>query len=207
MKNKSSLILITLGTTLILLALFLCIYNIFEDKKSGEKAHEILIQLKDEIESTSQTQEETDSFYAQFSTPEKKAVEKVIDGEEYIGYITLPELKLELPVMDDWDYSKLEISPCRYSGSAKEKNLVIIAHNYSSHFRRITSLNSDDIIYFTDTNGKQYEYKVVNTELVSGTDFDAMLSDTDNSWDITLFTCTLDGRNRVTVRGVEKTGE
>lgn len=202
MKNKCSLVFIAIGTALILSALFLCIYNIIEDKKSGEKAEIMLNNLKSEM-TVDVTEMPTNDFFEGFEEDDEETESPVkdVEGEQFIGYLTMPTVNLELAVMSDWSYEKLDISPCRYRGNAENKDLIIAAHNYSSHFRNIDGLNSGDIFYFTDVNGKVYEYQVISTEQINGTDIDAMVNDTDESWDITMFTCTLDGRNRITVRG------
>ena len=205
MRNKCSLIFIITGTALILSALFLCIHNTIEDKQSGEKSQNILKELKNQITVADENTNpiyDTPDFYKQFEKNNSKASYKEIDGVKYLGYITIPTINIELPVMSDWDYDKLNSSPCRYSGSVEQKDLIIAAHNYNSHFRKIDNLNSGDIFYFTDTDGKSYEYEVTNSEIISGTDPNAMISDAEESWDITLFTCTFDGRNRITVRGI-----
>lgn len=202
MKNKYSLILIITGTALILSALFLCIYNIIEDKNSGEKAEKILNNLKNEIV-VSETDSSADDFFSRFEQNDNKKIQtKEIDGSTFIGYLTMPTIDLELPVMSEWSYDKLSSSPCRYKGSAEDKDLIIAAHNYSSHFRNIANLYSGDIFYFTTVEGKVYEYMVTNTEQINGSDINSMIDDPDESWDISLFTCTLDGRNRITVRAV-----
>ncbi len=209
MRKKGSLIMIICGTVLILSALLLCVYNILEDRKSGQKAQEILTELKSGITvAETPTEKKIDEILQQDifeeAAPQKTEAPQVQVGENsYIGYITMPALNLELPVMSEWSYSNLQYSPCRYSGTAADNNLVIAAHNYGSHFRNISSLNTGDMIYFTDTDGNVYEYQTSFTEIISGSDGNAMLTDNDNSWDLTLFTCTLDGRNRVTVRAVK----
>lgn len=206
MKNKFSFILILTGAVLILSALFLCLYNIIEDKKSGENAAQVLDVLKNEIIVSEETKKavlpETTDILSEKTTAEAKMPEKQVENYSYIGYISIPELNIELPVMSDWSYAGLNISPCRYSGRAADDNLIIAAHNYNSHFRRISKLNSGDEIYFTDIDGNVYSYEVTSTEIINGNDASAMYNDDDNSWDLTLFTCTLDGRNRITVRAV-----
>lgn len=64
-----------------------------------------------------------------------------IDGYYYIGYISIPALGMELPVMSDWSYPQLNISPCRYAGSTKTDDLVIAGHNYTRHFGGIKNLS------------------------------------------------------------------
>lgn len=122
-----------------------------------------------------------------------------IDGDAYLGTISIPALGLELPVLSGWNYPDLQVAPCRYTGTVEEGNLVIAAHNYSCHFGRISELNSGDEIFFTDGNGVVHTYQVVFSELINGWNAPAM-SEGDEDWDITLFTCNLSGTNRVTVR-------
>jgi len=120
-----------------------------------------------------------------------------IDGEAYIGLVEIPALGLKLPVMDEWSYPRLKKSPCRYAGSAYQNNLVISAHNYESHFGRLKELNEGSRISFTDSDGNRFLYEVVLVETLMPTDIKEMTS---GEFDLTLFTCTVGGQYRVTVR-------
>ena len=194
------------GITLLLAALFLCIYNIHEDEKGGKQAQNILTVIRYEIPET--TEEPTEKQYDLFAEYETEAVptEAVleIDNAVYIGVVSIPELGLELPVMHEWSYPNLKISPCRYKGSYLENNMIIAAHNYRSHFGRIGELHSGSEIIFTDVSGKIWNYEVNNIEFVPGTEIDAMDFGAAENWDLTLFTCTLSGQSRVTVRAIRK---
>ncbi|MBQ3567137.1 MAG: sortase [Oscillospiraceae bacterium] len=218
MKNKSSFALILTGTVLILSALFLCLYNISEDRKSGEKAQNVLEQLKNDITPVVNSQEnnfqkETEIFEQiqsgnailsdAFSDTSQQVNNREVQGINYVGFITLPSLNLELPVAGELNESVMSWAPCVYNGSAPTGDLIIAAHNYSSHFRNIDSLVCGDTVYYTDVDGNVYEYQVTNTEIISGTDAQAMVAGSQDSWDLSLFTCTLDGRNRITVRAVQ----
>ena len=55
---------------------------------------------------------------------DKKMTEVEIDGNLYIGYLSIPVLELELPVLTDWSYAKLKVAPCHYFGSYYEKDFV-----------------------------------------------------------------------------------
>ena len=189
-------------------ALFLVIHNVTEDKNSGEEAREILGVLKDEIpeyvpeEETMQVQEDYDLFaeYEEETAAEMETIE--IDGNVYIGYISIPMLSIELPVLSEWSYPNLKISPCRYVGNLYENDLIICAHNYRTHFGRINELHTDDEIVFTDVSGKEHHFAITAIEQLPGTAVEDMkFGDADN-WDLTLFTCTLSGQSRVTVRAV-----
>ena len=120
-----------------------------------------------------------------------------IDGEVYIGTLDIPALELSLPVMSEWSYPKLKLAPCRYKGSAYRNDLIICAHNYNSHFGRLKELEPGDEIVFTDADGNAFFYSVVTTETLAPTAIDEMES---SGWDLTLFTCTIGGAKRVTVR-------
>ena len=127
---------------------------------------------------------------------EKMTVVKV-KNYSYIGYIFIPEIKIELPVMDDWSYAKLRKAPCRYTGSTKTDNLVILAHNYSRHFGKLKNLSPGDRVIFTDMNGVVTEYAVVELETLSPY---AVADVVAGEYDLTLFTCTYGGASRVVVR-------
>lgn len=120
-----------------------------------------------------------------------------IRGNSYVGYLSIPALGLELPVMAEWSYKRLRTAPCRYTGSTKTDDLVILAHNYARHFGRLSRLSGGDAITFTDMNGVVSRYRVVETETVSPY---AVADVTSGEYDLTLFTCTYGGRTRFAVR-------
>ena len=122
---------------------------------------------------------------------------QVIDGEEYIGILQIPDLALELPIIGEWSYPRLRTAPCRYVGSACTHDLIIAAHNYASHFGGLASLAQGSEVIFTDMDGNRFIYAVSETEQLPGTAIEEMKS---GDWDLTLFTCTIGGAARVTVR-------
>lgn len=129
---------------------------------------------------------------------------KEIDGNLYIGYVTIPALGLSLPVMSDWSYPQLKIAPCRYYGSVPTGDMVIAAHNYRSHFGRIKDLATGDTVYFTDMDGVTHSYAVAEIDTLSPTAIEDMTS---SGYPLTLFTCTYGGASRVTVRCVASNGK
>lgn len=213
MMRKSKMVCFFIGTALLLAALFLVLFNLGQDRKSGEIAQKVLSELKAAI--TENSAEEAgessealiqDDLFSEYEAADKnendeKAVE--LDGNDYIGVIAVPSLKIELPVLSRWSYPNLKISPCRYKGTASEGNMIIAAHNYRSHFGRINELSGGEEITFTDANGEIYRYEVTLVEEIRGTDIESMEFGFAESWDLTLFTCTLSGQSRVTVRAVK----
>jgi sortase A len=119
-----------------------------------------------------------------------------IDGHTYIGYLSIPKLELELPIMADWSYPKLQISPCRYTGSVRGEDLVLMAHNYASHFGGLSKLSEGDSVIFTDMDGIITAYEVVAQDVLDPYAVEEMTS---GDFDLTLFTCTYGGKSRVTV--------
>lgn len=203
--KKAQKVCFTIGITLLISALSLCAYNILEDKKGGEYAEAVLKKIKTEFPEPAETvpaETKYDLFSEYESEPVPTEAVMQIDDASYIGVIAIPELETELPVMNEWSYPNLKISPCRYQGSYLDNNMIIIAHNYQSHFGRIGELHSGSEIIFTDISGKKWHYEVDNIETVSGTDIEAMQFGSAENWDLTLFTCTLSGQSRIAVRAV-----
>ena len=196
-----------IGTALLLAALFLVLHNLHEDRQSGEQAENVLSQLVEEI--PEETQEptvlvsESYDLYAEYEQPTEPVMETaVVDGMSYIGYLSIPDLNIELPVMADWSYPNLKTAPCRYTGNLYTDDLIIAAHNYASHFGKIGTLPIGAELIFTDVKGQKHEYAVCEIVQLPGTAVEDMQFGDD--WDLTLFTCTLNGQSRVTVRAERK---
>lgn len=125
-----------------------------------------------------------------------------IDGYNYIGSLSIPELKLDLPVLAESEPIKvLKKAPGRYHGTAEQGNLILAGHNYKHHFTHLRRLAPGSRLSFTDVEGKIFNYVVSKVETVGGYDVKGMLAGSD-AWDLTLFTCTYSRTERVTVRCV-----
>jgi len=212
MKKKLWILPVLIGVLLIGGAVGLVAYNMYESNAAFEKSQDVMTELKQLIPEPSpafvttspSTEPPSDDLFAPYEEPTTQPPSEMrsisVNGEDYCGYITLPQLGLELPVMSSWSYERLKTSPCRYSGTVEGRDIIIAAHNYNSHFGRIKELSQGDEIWFTTADGMQYFYRVDYTENVDGYDVDHMLSGGSSDWDMTLFTCTLSGQSRVTVR-------
>lgn len=184
--NKKGMILVIVGGILIMVAGLMVTYNNYQNKKAEIETKKIYEQVKEK-----KVIEEID----QISNEEMQVIN--IDGNDYIGTISIPVLNLLLPVMADWDYDRMKTSPCRYYGSIYTDDLVICAHSYDSLFGRIKKLNLGDLLILTDANKEDYIYKVEVIEILAPTDVTEMI---ESEFDLTLYTCTVDGLNRITVR-------
>lgn len=122
---------------------------------------------------------------------------KEVSGNLYAGVLSIPSIGLQLPVMSNWSYDKLKLSPCLFAGSIYDRNAVIAAHNYRSHFGRLIDLSPGDRILFTDIEGNVFFYKVEVCEILQPT---AITEMTSGEFELSLFTCTIGGKTRYTVR-------
>lgn len=208
MKPKRGTAWINLGLLLLAAALFLAAYNRNESYQAQRQSDVVLEEMSQALEQTvpAQTvprQTEPPELPEAMEEPQREMPVRTIHGRDYIGVLTIPALELELPVLSQWDYTNLRIAPCRYEGSVYNGSLILCAHNYSSHFGRLKSLREGDVVQFTDMDDNVYTYQVVGLETLSPTDVEGMES---GDWDLTLFTCTVGGQSRVTVR-LERTDD
>lgn len=215
MKRFFATSLMILGLTALAGSVFLYISNVKEDEQAQELTEYYLPLLIENIKNGDSNDISSDSSAnsndsidtsgpdssienpptPDYSNTEMKVI--VIDGHEFVGYLSIPKFNLELPIMAETNDAKLKIAPCRFYGSPMANNLVIGAHNYSRHFGKIGDLNPDDEIFFTDTDGNTYKYVVVSIEILQPNDVDIL---TNAEYNLTLYTCTYGGRTRVTVR-------
>ena len=187
------------GLLLIAAALALAAYNVIDAQRAARSAAQALEALSQTTAVSAAEPEEAsaDDAPAYLADPEMPMPTVSFDGNDYIGRVDIPSLGLSLPVISEWSYPRLKIAPCRYTGSAYLDNLIIAAHNYGSHFGNLNRLNNGDTVTFTDVDGNQFTYAVSRIEDLPGTAIEEMQA---GEWDLTLFTCTLGGRSRVTVR-------
>ena len=208
------------GLLLIAAALLLAGYNLWDDRRAGLAASQALEQLLEREAGEREAgpgqegglgtgaygsgvqgsgEEEIPDYLLD---PGMEMPTESIDGKDYIGTLELPALDLSLPVISRWNYPDLRVAPCRYAGSAYTGDLVIAAHNYQRHFGSLDSLAPGDPVWFTDVDGNRFTYEVAEIQVLQPTDIEEMV---ESGWDLTLFTCTLGGKTRVTVRCEEKT--
>ena len=195
MARRRYKILIGVGLLLIAAALALVAYNIADAQRAAKSAAQALEALEQASPAVSAA--EPDAVPAYVADPDMEMPTVTVEGNDYIGQLDIDALGLSLPVISEWSYPALKVAPCRYTGSAYQDNLIIAAHNYSSHFGRLSQLSAGDAVRFTDVDGNVFTYTVSQIEDLPGTAIEEMQA---GDWDLTLFTCTLGGRTRVTVR-------
>ena len=205
MKKGKRIAFILSGMVLMIAAAGLTAYNLNEDANATESASYILEKFSDEREKLVESTEEpslptgiTGEIIEETTiSPDTPMPTISIDGVNYIGTLTIPALGIELPVAENWDYTQMKISPCRYEGSVYKNDLIICAHNYSTHFRNIKDLQNGDDVIFVDAVGNNFNYQVELVETLQPTAINEMIS---SEYDLSLFTCNYAGNARVTVR-------
>ena len=223
MSRKIGILFIILGIAALLAAAGLLYYNNWESEAALEASNSVLAQMQQQKDSGvngeahqddgnyrdetlgNQNQSEelpdgTEDPYANhvdaFDEAAKEMTAVEIGGYDYIGYLSVPVLKLELPVMSEWDYQRLRRAPCRQFGSTKTDDLVIAAHNYSAHFGRFSQLQPGDLLTFTDMDDEVILYAVEVIDVLEPTAVDAVKN---SDFDLVLYTCTYGGEKRIAV--------
>ena len=176
-------IFVIFGLVLICSALSLFLYNNYQEQQSYKETENILSALENSELNNNETND-TDEVTID------------INGYEYIGFIEIPKIEIELPVLSEWDYARLKIAPCRQFGSINTDDIVIAAHNYKKHFGNLSSLNIGDEIILTDTSKNKHTYSVARMEVLKPTDVEKVQN---SGYDLVLYTCTYGGKTRVTL--------
>ena len=180
-KQKIGRACMIVGILLILGALALLGYNQWDANRADKASQDALGKLEETLTETieDKTKDEEPVVQPELD-PEQEMTVTDIDGWGYIGYLSIPSIGLELPVMSEWSYAGL---------------------NYAKHFSPIKWLALGSEVYFTDMDGQRWSYEVSNVETIQPTDIDKMITASDeDAWDLTLFTCTTGGRARCAVR-------
>lgn len=183
------------GTVCILMGLILFSKNVWEDYQVGKETE--IIKEKIEKKKAIQIEKPIDNRPDYVKNPNIEMPKVTIDGNEYIGYVMIPSLEQELPVLSSWSYPKLKIAPARYIGSVYLNNMVLLAHNYTVHFGKLHRLNIGDVIQFKDMDDNLFNFTVEKKEELNEMQVEDMVF---GNWDLTLFTCTIGGQARTTIR-------
>ena len=191
---------ILLGVLCILASSGFVVYNKLEAQNAEQFSQTLLQDVQEQMKqgtfAEAEQSEELFPMDLQAAGP-REMVTVPAGAYSSIGVLKIPALELELPVLTDWSYEKLKKAPCHYYGSCYESDFVIAAHNYTSHFGRLSELQPGDLVLFTDGAGEIHGYEVVLLETLAPTATEEMIT---SGFDLSLYTCTPGGSNRVTVR-------
>ena len=190
------------GLLLIVAALFLTLFNIYDSKRAGQESEQVVGQIIGKIEQAQQEKQEQSEAgvdvtpdYELDSAIEMPSVK--VEEFRYIGLLEIPALNRQLPIMAECTDRGLRKAPCCYTGSVYEDSMVIAGHNYLSHFAGLRGLPLGSEVYFTDMEGNIFQYTIEWIEVLQPDQVEEMTS---GDWDLTLFTCTYGGQTRHAIR-------
>lgn len=199
MKLKKGSIFIIIGLLLLVAALLLTCFNLYDQFRGERSVDNIMDKMILKNREHSLQEGEIPDYIL---NPDMEMPVETIDGRDFIGTLEIPSLNLNLPIISQWSYGNLRVAPCRYDGSAYKNDMILAAHNYPSHFGNLKYLKEGEHVIFTDADGNKFTYTAVVRETLMPTAVNEMLSKDEEDWDLTLFTCTVGGRSRVVVRCV-----
>lgn len=134
MHKQFGNLILAVGILLLTAALFLVSHNMAEENRAEAAVGEVMPALSEAIAAqlTSAPPAATDDVPEPGKVPDVEEI-ILIDGEAFLGYLTIDALSLSLPVRQVLTERNLKQSPCRYAGCAGTRGFVIAAHNYRRH--------------------------------------------------------------------------
>lgn len=129
-------------------------------------------------------------------------------GYNMAGYIEIPKISIKYPVLDKVTKKSIQEAVAILDGPGLNQvgNTLIIGHNYRNglFFSNLKKLTNGDAIYITDLSGTKIKYIVHSVFDADPQDISYMTRDTEGKREISLYTCTDDGKERTTVLAREE---
>jgi len=193
MSEERGNLLIRFALILFLIAVLILFRNWWEDFQAGNASHNTIYNMHSAMDMQETESESAAELPASIARP-LQMQETVIDGYAYIGYLNIPVLDAELPVLSEWSDEGLKIAPARHFGATVTDDLVIAAHNYRRHFGALGILENGDEVTFTEMDGYVNNYVVREVVTIQATAVQEVIN---NKYDLILYTCTTGGQKRL----------
>lgn len=206
--------------TVILVILIICIvigvgiliYNVIKSRNTDNRAIEAIAEFEkntEENQENSSDQEENlgntiappDDTSSSSGTTKKTYYE----GFVMLGYITIPKTNVKLPILDSVTPDSLNTAVAVLYPSNPQLNepgnVVIIGHNYRNgkFFSDNKKLSIGDKILIKDATGRELTYIIYQKFQTTEQDTSFYTRDTEGMAEITLSTCTDDGKARIII--------
>ncbi len=204
-KIRGSSWLIAAGLVLVLAAVVLAGYNLLDENRVSKTLDRNVTRLAETIAENREQEEKRkeelggDVVPEYILNPDAPLPEETVDGYAYVGLLTVSRFDNPFPIIGAWSEAALKQSPCVYSGSPYTGCFVVCGYNYRVHFAYLKRLEEGDRITFTDIIGNEFRYTVVAVETLTELALEQSGSD---GFDLTVFSCTVDGQSQVAVRCV-----
>lgn len=134
---------------------------------------------------------------------------KAKSGKVYdiVGIITIPEIKVEYPILSETTDDLLKVSVCKFWGPDPNEvgNLCIAGHNYTNTraFSQAYKLEKGDIIEIKDLSGRTIKYEIYSHFIVKASDTSPTSQITHGKKEVTLITCTNGTKERRIIKAIE----
>ncbi len=184
-KKRKGYLFIIMGVLLLAAAAVLYVFNKKQDALAGQNAQILYEGFTNEVRFVYSPEEDSEEYHID------------LGGYLVLGSIEVREAGIELPVLDNWSYDLLKAAPCRYSGAVSTDDLIIMGHNYESHFKPLERVPLGAEVVFTDAGGRKHLYTVSKVETLDKKDVAELES---GEWPLSLFTCNYSGQGRIVVR-------
>ena len=191
-RQKRGLVLLAVGIMLVLSGLGIYVAQQQEDAAARKTAAVLLQQLENKtLPANPRPESET-----------AEPVDPVLPEVTYMGYtllgsIRVPSIGIELPVLDQWSEEMLKVAPCRYAGSISAGNMIIMGHNYKSHFNPLHKAQVGAEVEFKNTIGTVFRYRIAKIEYLHRTEGEKLPT---QEYPLTVFTCSPGGLERTILR-------
>ena len=192
-RQKRGCALMAISLALVLSALCLHLAQEQRDTLAGENSRILLRQL--ELSRISLDLLPEDESQPQIYQDQEEPVKEYL-GYSMLGTLRIDELDMELPILSSWSYELLNAAPCRYSGSLAGGDMILMGHNYRSHFTPLHWIQTGAAVEFEDVNGVVHHYTVDRIDRLHKSEAEALPSE----HPLILFTCTAGGQNRLVIR-------
>lgn len=222
-KSKYSTVL-TIFLIVLIVAILIIItilsINAYKDYKEEKDRKQIIADFQENFEDNENTIDEDETYgntvIQPIGTEEQTGTSqsgtsssrpKTTFYKEYpmIGYITIEKTNIQYPILLDISPAALEVAVGVMYPSNPELNepgnTVIIGHNYRNGklFSNNKKLSIGDKIKITDLNRKTLTYTIYEISTIPETDTEYITRDRGNNTEISLSTCTDDGKARLVI--------
>lgn len=125
-------------------------------------------------------------------------------GFEVVGYIKIPKINLQYPILKSMTNKSLEVSVAvenTTSGINQPGNTTISGHNYKNNqfFSNNYKIQIGDLIYIKDMTGQELKYEVYDIKELAENDKSYVQRNTQGAIEISLSTCTDNVVNRIVI--------
>lgn len=174
-NTKLPSIFMVLGIVLIILSVTMVVFSEISEKKSIEKTHSIVGELKTLMPKST-------NCAPDYRTNTVMPILE-IKNTDFIGIIEIPAFNTALPIHSEWSTSEISQYPCRYMGSVYDDTLIIGGNDSKGQFDFIKTISNGDTVTVTDVTGMRFTFSVtdirktkdVSTENLTSKDNDLVL--------------------------------